>query len=107
MIDLVATKNLTIAGPSILASGHKGKPARDTSGISRASHLIPHIVHPRIIIRSKFLQRAGMENLKDRLARAVEEIEYIRQELRKEEERGEEYATTGKYANVQNRTSIL
>lgn len=55
-----------------------------------------------------------MENLKDRLARAEEEIAraggeiaYLRRELRKEEARGEEYASTGKYANVRNRTSIL
>lgn len=37
-----------------------------------------------------------MENLKDRLARAEQEIAYLRRELQKEEARGEEYASTGK-----------
>jgi hypothetical protein len=46
-----------------------------------------------------------MENLKDRLTRAEEDIAHHRRELQKEEARGEEYASTGKYANVRNPTS--
>jgi septal ring factor EnvC (AmiA/AmiB activator) len=49
----------------------------------------------------------GLARFEERLARVEEEIVYIRRELEKKKERGEEYASTGKYANVQNRTSIL
>ena len=81
-------------------------PSASTTFIT-TNHLIPHIVHRRIILRAKFLQRAGMENLMDRLARAEEEMAYLRRKLRKEETRGEEYTSTGKAPNVRNRASIL